>query len=240
MSRLRSATPDLRIAAADAARRPARRGDLPQGEDAEGRHVQRTDYTDVRDRLQDLRAEARGEARATPPSGKERGQAVPAEAPPADYQAARPAERRRRRERRRSDIPGRNRPRARFPRARRSTSACRRELSSDTAQVEDRFEATTVADLYRGNDVLIPAGSVLRGVVQHGRQGDPHRSQGQLTVAFDQITVRGRTYPMRGTVTQALESEGIKGRPARIGAGAGVGAIIGGILGGVRARCSAS
>ena len=26
-----------------------------------------------------------------------------------------------------------------------------RELSSDTAQVEDRFEATTVVDLYQGN-----------------------------------------------------------------------------------------
>ena len=35
-----------------------------------------------------------------------------------------------------------------------------RELSSDTAQVEDRFDATTVVDLYQGNDVLIPAGSV--------------------------------------------------------------------------------
>ena len=39
---------------------------------------------------------------------------------------------------------------------------------------------------------------------------------------------------MRGTVTQALESEGIKGEAAKIGAGAGVGAIIGGILGGVK------
>jgi hypothetical protein len=35
-------------------------------------------------------------------------------------------------------------------------------------------------------------------------------------------------------VTQALESEGIKGEAARIGAGSAVGAIIGGILGGVK------
>src|SRR5262249_763479 len=40
-----------------------------------------------------------------------------------------------------------------------------RELSSGTAQVEDRFAATTVVDLYQGNDVIIPAGSTLRGVV---------------------------------------------------------------------------
>ncbi len=35
-------------------------------------------------------------------------------------------------------------------------------------------------------------------------------------------------------MTQALESEGIRGEAGRIGAGAGVGAIIGGILGGLK------
>ena len=54
-----------------------------------------------------------------------------------------------------------------------------------------------------------------------------------MTVSFDQVTVNGRPYAMRGTVTQAIESEGVKGDLPRAGAGAGVGAIIGGILGGV-------
>jgi hypothetical protein len=58
--------------------------------------------------------------------------------------------------------------------------------------------------------------------------------KGSLTVAFDQLTVNGRSYPIHGTVTQALESEGIKGELPKIGAGAGVGAIIGGILGGAK------
>ena len=57
-----------------------------------------------------------------------------------------------------------------------------------------------------------------------------------MTVSFDQITIDNRTYPMRGTVTQALESEGVRGEAGRIGAGAGVGAIIGGILGGLQGR----
>jgi hypothetical protein len=108
------------------------------------------------------------------------------------------------------------------------------ELSSDTAQVEDRFEATTVADLYQGSDVLIPVGSKLRGVVSSVNRASRTDRKGSLTVVFDQISVQGRTYPMRGTVTQALESEGIRGEVGRIGAGAGVGAIIGGILGGVK------
>ena len=108
------------------------------------------------------------------------------------------------------------------------------ELSSDTAQVEQRFEATTVADLYRGNDVLIPAGSVLRGVVSSVTKATRMERKGSLTVAFDQISIHGRTYPMRGIVTQALESEGIRGEAPKIGAGAGIGAIIGGIIGGVK------
>ncbi len=108
------------------------------------------------------------------------------------------------------------------------------QLSSATAQVEDRFEATTVVDLYQGNTVLIPAGSTLRGVVSSVNKATRTDRKGSMTVSFDQIAVRGRAYPMRGTVTQALESEGIRGEATRIGAGAGVGAIIGGIIGGVK------
>jgi hypothetical protein len=108
------------------------------------------------------------------------------------------------------------------------------ELTSDTAQVEDRFEGTTVVDLYEGNRVLIPAGSIMRGVVSSVNRASRTDRKGSLTVSFDQVTVSGRTYPMRGTVTQALESEGIKGEIGRIGAGSAVGAIIGGIIGGVK------
>jgi TolA-binding protein len=108
------------------------------------------------------------------------------------------------------------------------------ELSSETAQVEQRFEATTVADLYRGDQVLVPAGSTLRGVISSVTKATRTERKGSLTVAFDQITIRGRSYPMRGTVTQALESEGIKGEVGKIGAGAGIGAVIGGIIGGTK------
>src|SRR5262249_31274357 len=109
-----------------------------------------------------------------------------------------------------------------------------RELSSDTAKVEDRFTATTLADLYQGNNVLIPAGSTMRGVVSSVTKATRTERKGALTVAFDHITINGRSYPIHGIVTQALESEGIKGEIGKIGAGAGVGAIIGGIIGGAK------
>lgn len=108
------------------------------------------------------------------------------------------------------------------------------ELNSGTAQVEDRFEATTIVDLYQDERVLVPAGSVLRGVITSVDPASRTDRKGSLTVSFDQITVNGRSYPIRATVTQALESEGIRGETGRIATGAGVGAIIGGILGGFK------
>jgi len=74
----------------------------------------------------------------------------------------------------------------------------------------------------------------MRGIVSSVNRASRTDRKGSMTVAFDQVTVNGRSYPMRGTVTQALESEGIKGEVGKIGAGAGVGAIIGGILGGAK------
>ena len=195
--------------------------------------VNRSEYADIRDRLQELRSRARGESPgAAPgaPSGGVSGAAGGGASGGAGggvtggvvgvY------------EERRSD-PQTSSASA-IPAGQEIDVRLERELSSDTAQVEDRFEATTVADLYRGSDVIIPAGSVLRGVVSSVNRASRTDRKGTLTVSFDQITVSNRTYPMRGTVTQALESQGMRGEAGRIGAGAGVGAIIGGILGGVR------
>jgi hypothetical protein len=107
-------------------------------------------------------------------------------------------------------------------------------LSSETAQVEDRLQATTLVDLLQGDHVLVPAGSVVRGIVRSVNKATRLDRKGSLTVAFDRVTIRGRSYPIRATVTQALESEGVMGEKEKIGAGAGVGAIIGGLLGGVK------
>ena len=107
-------------------------------------------------------------------------------------------------------------------------------LTSDTAQIEDRVEATTLIDLYNGNDLLVPAGSTLTGWVTSVDRASRTDRKGSLTLEFNKLRVNNRSYDVRAYVTQALESEGIKGETARIGAGSAVGAIIGGILGGVK------
>jgi TolA-binding protein len=189
--------------------------------------VSRAEYSELRDRLQDLRSRARGEE-----SGTRRGSygggvsgGVPggvAGGVPGGVSGGAGGDRRTRT----GD--------SAIPVGQEIDARLQQELSSDNAQVEDRFETTTVVDLSQGNRVLIPAGSVMRGIISSVDRASRTDRRGSLTVSFDQVTVDGRNYPMRGTVTQALESEGIRGEAARIGAGSAVGAIIGGIIGGVK------
>jgi outer membrane murein-binding lipoprotein Lpp len=191
--------------------------------------VNRSEYADLRDRLQDLRTRARGEARGSraPSGGVQGGVGSGVSGGTAGGVGG--------------GVSGQERgtrtsqgSRGGIPVGQEIDVRLMSQLSSDTAQVEDRFEATTMVDMYEGNNVVIPAGSLLRGVVSSVDRASRTDRKGSLTVSFDQITVDGRNYPMRGTVTQALESEGMRGEAGRIGAGAGVGAIIGGILGGVK------
>jgi hypothetical protein len=57
---------------------------------------------------------------------------------------------------------------------------------------------------------------------------------GSLTLSFDQLSVRGRDYPIRGMATKVFESGGIREEGATAGVGAAAGGVIGGIIGGVQ------
>ena len=107
-------------------------------------------------------------------------------------------------------------------------------LSSGTAQVEQRVDATTLVNLQRGGAVAIPAGSAVEGYVVEVDRASRTDRRGSLVLKFTRLTVNGRTHDVTLSVTQALESKGIRGEGERIGVGAGVGAVIGGILGGLK------
>ena len=184
----------------------------------------RTEYADVRDRIEDLRTRARGDtANAyTPPP-------APAPAPtPAPAPAGQPAAARS------TTPPATTTAQAgQIPVGTEFDVRLSTRLNSGTTVVEDRFEATTLVDFNAGGR-MVPAGSVMRGVVTNVEPATRTNRTARMTLSFDQLTVNGRAYPIRGTVTQAIEGEGIKGEAGRLGAGAGVGAIIGGILGGFK------
>jgi hypothetical protein len=206
------------------------------------RTLARSEYADVRDRIDDLRSRARGET--TAPSPASSSSAAPASAPA----PSRPT----------TVAPGS------LPAAATSTTASssststastastrpagtveipvgtemdvrlQNALNSGTNQVEDRFEATTLVDVGVNSRVVIPAGSVMRGVVTQVEPATRTNRTARMTVSFDQVTVNGQAYAIRGTVSEAIEGSGIKGETARIGTGAGVGAVIGGLLGGFK------
>jgi hypothetical protein len=177
--------------------------------------IARSEYSDVRDRIENIRSRARGDSAGgyTPPAGSRSEPAPPAPA----------------------TMPVRSQNPNEIPVGTEFDVRLQTPLSSKTAQVEDRFEATTMVDLLdeRGR-VLVPAGSVMRGVVSSVNRATRTDRKGGLTVAFDRVTINGRSHPIRATVTQALESEGIKGEAGKIGIGAGAGAILGAILGGAK------
>jgi hypothetical protein len=160
----------------------------------------RAEYMDLRDRIDRLRSQARGEP-------------APASSP------------------RRPVVDERLSP-TEIPVGTEFDVRLQSRLNSGTARVEDRFDATTIVPYERNGRMLVPAGSVMRGVVNSVTPASRGvNRKGELTLVFDRFSIEGRTYSIRATVMQALQGEADTGRVA---AGAGVGAIIGGILGGVR------
>jgi hypothetical protein len=196
------------------------------------RTLARSEYADVRDRIDDLRSRARGDSTGSAPAAS--SSAAPAPAPsrpttvaPGSLPSPAPSSTR-------SSTTGAPAGTVEIPVGTEIDVRIQSPLNSGTNQVEDRFEATTLVDVGVNSRVVVPAGSVMRGVVTAVEPATRTNRTARLTVSFDQVTVNGTPYAIRGTVTQAIEGEGIKGETARIGAGAGVGAIIGGILGGFK------
>jgi hypothetical protein len=182
----------------------------------------RSEYADVRDRIDDLRSRARGETATAVAAPAPAPRPVAAPRAPVAVAPASPAPR--------TATAGV----IEIPSGTEIDVRLQNTLNSGTAVVEDRFEGTTLTDLGVNGQLAIPAGAVVRGVVTGVERATRTNRTARMTLSFDQVTVRGRSYPIRGTVTQAIEGEGIRGETGRTAAGAGVGAIIGGILGGFK------
>jgi hypothetical protein len=167
--------------------------------------VPRREYADLRDRLEDLRAEARRVSTSLRPVAQ-----------PPTTQAA-PVQ---------SFLE--------IPVGTEMDVRLTDSLDSGMAMVEDRFEGTTLVEVHVGGRVAIPAGSVVRGVVTAVDPATRTNRTARMTVSFDQVTVNGQAHPIRGTVTEAIQGSGMKGEVGRVGVGAGAGALIGGLLGGMK------
>jgi hypothetical protein len=107
-------------------------------------------------------------------------------------------------------------------------------LSSETAEVGDRFEAVTLVPVTIGGKTVIPQGSAVFGAVESvDRAGRADRSA-RLVLAFDRLDIDAESQVITATVVGAsrdLET-GIGKEKKKMGLGAGVGGVIGAVLGG--------
>lgn len=108
-----------------------------------------------------------------------------------------------------------------------------RTISSETARVEDRVEARVTRDVRVGDQVAIPAGSIVQGSVMEVERGGKVRDRARLGIRFHTVVLSsGSRLDIK---TDAVVREGAspaKESAAKIGGAAVGGAILGAILGG--------
>ena len=108
-------------------------------------------------------------------------------------------------------------------------------LSSRTARLEDRFEATVVRPVRAGGRVVIPTGSRVRGIVQAAEPAERPAKSGRLDLGFDTLTVPGGSRMDIRTRVISIKEDIDRGDTARkAGLGALLGAVVGRVVGGTK------
>jgi hypothetical protein len=108
-------------------------------------------------------------------------------------------------------------------------------LSSRTARMEDRFEATVVRDIRVNGRMVIPTGSRVRGIVQAAEPAERPAKPGRLDLTFDTLSLpSGSRMDIRSRVI-SIKEDVDRGDTARKGGmGALLGAVIGRVVGGTK------
>jgi hypothetical protein len=105
-------------------------------------------------------------------------------------------------------------------------------VSTKTAQAEDAVVAELAEDVVAGGDVLLPAGSEVRGHVVSSVRSGRVKGRARLVVAFSEVRVGSRSYEIDASGFDVTAGSS-KGKDAKIAGGAAAaGAIIGGIADG--------
>jgi hypothetical protein len=106
-------------------------------------------------------------------------------------------------------------------------------LSSQTAHVEDKVTAVVTRDVTVADRTVIPAGTMLDGVVQSVEAGGKFKTQARLGIRFNRVLMPDNSRVSIQTETIFREGESPANEAAaKVGASAVVGSIIGGLIGG--------
>jgi hypothetical protein len=104
-------------------------------------------------------------------------------------------------------------------------------LSSKTARVEDRFEASVFRPVRADGVLAIPAGVAMRGTVRYVEAARRPSKEGRLELDFNALYLEPGRVDLAGHVV-ALGNEGDVRKVNKAGVGATLGGILGAILGG--------
>jgi hypothetical protein len=106
------------------------------------------------------------------------------------------------------------------------------ELSSGSAKVGDRFDASLTHALVVGGKTLAKAGAPARGKVTSAKSSGRLHAPGQLSIRLTAMQIEGKMVPI-STGSYHIEGKShAKSNATKIGGGAAVGALIGGLAGG--------
>jgi hypothetical protein len=105
-------------------------------------------------------------------------------------------------------------------------------ISTKTANVGDRFQATVTAPVRVNGRVAIPTGAEVSGHVVVAEQPGKAGGRGQLQLAYDHLRFDGDSYALGSRSQVYLSRSGTKKDVEMIGGGAVAGGVVGGILGG--------
>ena len=108
-------------------------------------------------------------------------------------------------------------------------------LSSRTARVEDRFEATVARPVYVDGRIVIPDGSRVQGTVTVAERAQRPARGGKLNLSFDRLLLDdGTTVDLSARLVQVKEDIGSGGTVKQGAIGAAIGGILGKVLGGTK------
>jgi hypothetical protein len=108
-------------------------------------------------------------------------------------------------------------------------------LSSKTARVEQRVEATVVRPVRLDNRIVIPAGGLVSGVVRSVQPAQRPVRGGRLELTFNRVQVDGRTWvDMQTRIVSIKENLDRSDTAKKVGIGAALGGLLGQVLGGTK------
>jgi hypothetical protein len=108
-------------------------------------------------------------------------------------------------------------------------------LSSRSARVEDRFEATVARPVYVDGRIVIPDGGRVQGTVTEAQRAQRPARGGRLALSFDRLLLDdGSTIDIRARLVQVREDIGSGGTIKQGAIGAAIGGILGKVIGGTR------